>query len=140
MKNEQVVRVGCGALIVNDKDEVLLLKRADSSRDECGYWSQPGGAVDYGETVEESIIREVQEEVGVKIKLIKYLCYTDQNDVKDAEHWVAISYLAEITSGQVKNMEPHKHSEVKWFRVHKLPRKLSKATHDSTRTYLMSGF
>lgn len=138
MDKNQQVRVGCGALIVNEHNEVLLLKRSVKARDEFGYWSQPGGGVEYGETVESAIKREIREEIGVKIKLLKYLCYTDQHNVKGASHWVAISYLALISSGHVKNMEPDKHEEVKWFPIDRLPRKLSKTTRDSTRAYLAS--
>jgi len=54
------VRLGCGVLIINNKREVLLLKRLVKSRDEHGFWSQPGGAVDYGETVEHTIKREIK--------------------------------------------------------------------------------
>lgn len=131
-------RVGCGALIVNDKNEVLLLLRSVKSRDEFGYWSQPGGGLDYGETIEQGIKREIKEEVGVTVKLIKYLSYTDQNNVKGADHWVSISYLARIVRGKVKNMEPEKHGDLKWFPINKLPKKLSKTTKDSTRAYISS--
>lgn len=137
MKNKEV-RLGCGALIVNENNEVLLLKRSVKTRDEYGYWSQPGGAVDYGETVEHAIVREVKEEVGVKIKLIRYLCYTDQTKDTGAGHWVAISYLGKIITGEPKNLEPEKHKEMKWFPLDKLPRKLSVTTRDSAHAYLMS--
>lgn len=137
-KIEYNPRLGCGALIVNDKNEVLLLKRSVKSRDEYGYWSQPGGGVDYGETVEDGIKRELMEEVGVEVDLIRLLCYTDQIKVSGPEHWVSISYLAKISSGEPNNMEPDKHSQMKWFSLSKLPKKLSITTKDSTNAYLMS--
>jgi mutator protein MutT len=139
MKSDKLVRIGCGALIVNDNNEVLLLKRSVKARDEYGFWSQPGGGVEYGETIEQAIKREVKEELGVKVKLLNYLCYTDQIKVSGADHWVAISYLARIISGKEKNMEPGKHEGIRWFPITKLPKKLSLTTKDSTKAYLVSG-
>ncbi len=137
MSSKSLVRVGCGALIVNEKNEVLLIKRS-ATRNQNDYWSQPGGAVEFGETIKQAIIREIREEVNVKIRLISYLSYTEQIFKKETQHWLAISYLARIISGNVKNLEPHKHSAVKWFPIDKLPKKLSKTTVDSTRAYLTS--
>lgn len=55
-------RVAIRVLIVQD-DKVLLVK--ESSDD---WWALPGGGVDHGETVESSLVREVEEELGVPAK------------------------------------------------------------------------
>ncbi len=60
--HDLVMTVGCGILIVNDKDQVLLQKRSDT-----GDWCIPGGALEPFETYEEAVIREIQEEVGVTV-------------------------------------------------------------------------
>ena len=60
--HDLVMTVGCGILIVNDKDQVLLQKRSDT-----GDWCIPGGALEPFETYEEAAIREIQEEVGVTV-------------------------------------------------------------------------
>ena len=138
--NKPEVRLGCGALIVNEKNEALLLLRSVKSRDEYGYWSQPGGGVEFGETVKDAIIREIKEEVGVEIELVKFLSYTDQNYLSKNEHWVSISYLARITHGNPVNMEPEKHSEMKWFPLDNMPSKLSRTTEQSAKAYLESSF
>jgi len=136
-QNKQV-RVGCGALIINEKDETLLIKRGTKAKNQSGIWSQPGGAIDFGETVEHAIKREIDEELDVTVKLIKYLCYTNQILNKESQHWVTISYLAEIIKGEPKNLEAHKHDDMRWFPVDKLPSKLSITTKDSTKAYLSS--
>ena len=61
--HDLVMTVGCGILIVNDKDQVLLQKRSDT-----GDWCIPGGALEPFETYEEAAIREIQEEVGITVK------------------------------------------------------------------------
>ena len=133
-KFEKNVRVGCGALIINDLGQVLLLKRKNT-RNERGFWNQPGGGVEFGETIEEAIKREIKEELGVEVALFRYLCFTDQILRKEDQHWIAISYLAKIKKGIPKNIEPHKHEEIGWFNLTKLPENLAQTTKDSIASY-----
>jgi 8-oxo-dGTP pyrophosphatase MutT (NUDIX family) len=53
-------RVAARALVVQDQ-KVLLVKEYDVDR----WWAVPGGGVDYGETIQTSLVRELQEELGV---------------------------------------------------------------------------
>ena len=53
-----------GALIINDMDEVLLVK---SYKWKNRKYSVPGGHVELGESFEEAIIREVKEETGLDV-------------------------------------------------------------------------
>lgn len=53
---------GVRALIINDSGDVLLQRRSDS-----GCWGLPGGAVELGETVLETLKREVHEETGLTV-------------------------------------------------------------------------
>ena len=69
--------VGTGCLIVNEKNDVLLLKRGANAKNEVGYREQPWGAVDFWETLEETCIREIKEELNIEIKIIQPLCVSD---------------------------------------------------------------
>jgi ADP-ribose pyrophosphatase len=131
------IGVGCGALIVNDKGETLLLKRI-GDRIDSGTWSKPGGKVEFGETAQDAIKREIREELGVEIELLDYLGFTNQinSPGSPGTHWVAISYLARITSGEPKNMEPDKHEELRWFPLDALPENTSKTTTEPALIYL----
>jgi len=57
--------VGVGAVLVCD-GEILLEKRKNEPG--RGKWSIPGGLVELGETVEQSVIREVKEETGLDVE------------------------------------------------------------------------
>lgn len=57
-------RVAIRTLIVQD-DKVLLVKEASDD-----WWALPGGGIDHGETVESSLVREVEEELGVPTKAV----------------------------------------------------------------------
>ena len=53
--------------IMNEKGEVLLQKRTPNKKRNPNKWAKTGGQVDRRETVEEGIIREVKEEIGIEI-------------------------------------------------------------------------
>lgn len=55
-------RVAIRVLILQD-DKVLLVKESDDD-----WWALPGGGVDHGETIETSLLREIEEELGVPAK------------------------------------------------------------------------
>ncbi|MFQ6056991.1 MAG: NUDIX domain-containing protein, partial [Methanosarcinales archaeon] len=107
MKSEKNhIRVGCGCIILNEKEEVLLLKRSKILENEPGMWSRPGGTVKFGESVEEALKREVKEEIYVDIEIVRFLEYTEIINEKEGKHWIALGFLAKIKSGEVKNLEP----------------------------------
>lgn len=130
------IGVGCGALIVNDKKETLLLKRGAESRNQAGFWSKPGGTVEFGEKIEDAIKREIKEELGVEIELIEFLGFTNHIMKEENQHWLSISYLARITKGEPKNLEPEKHDEIRWFKFDNLPEKLAQTTSEIIEEYL----
>lgn len=59
------------AVIVNDKDEILIATRANDPAK--GTLDLPGGFIDLNESAEEAITREVKEETGLDIKSLSYL-------------------------------------------------------------------
>ena len=69
--------------------------------------------------------REVAEETGLVLGPLRLLCVTDQIHAETPEHWVAPTYLAEGFTGEPKNLEPHKHSDMGWFALEALPSPLA---------------
>ena len=84
-----------GALIKDSNGRILLQKRSD-----YGDWGLPGGAMEPGESIEETMIREVKEETGISIKEYNFLSvysgkrmlykYPDGNEV------VFVMFLFEV--------------------------------------------
>ena len=96
------IRLGCSAVIFDEaREKVLLTKRADN-----GLWCLPSGGVDPGECVEETILREVHEETGLTVRVLRLVgVYSDPDwlvvyDEHNAVQIVALSFEAEITSGE----------------------------------------
>lgn len=66
---------GIIAIIVNDKDQVLMGKKIEKlGHFMSGAWHIPGGKMEEGETVEAALIREMKEELGVELKPLYILC------------------------------------------------------------------
>lgn len=109
------IGVGVGAILLNDQGEVFLSLRGPLAKNERGKWEIPGGAVNFGETLEEAIIRETYEEFGIRIKVKKLLDVNDHILPEEKQHWVSPSYICEIIEGEPKIMEPGKTDRIGWF-------------------------
>ncbi len=120
-----------GAIIINEKNQILLLKRSKDTRVEAGMWSRPGGAIEYGEMAEDAVKREIMEEIGIDIEVVRKLDFQETIAPDGKKHWIAVGYLAKHISGEPKNMEPDKHDEIGWFPLDNLPDNLSPYTVSS---------
>lgn len=127
------IGVGCGAFILNKEGKVLLQQR--NKEPEKGYWSIPGGKLEWMETFEDAVKREIKEECDIDIKIEKLLGICDHIVKNENQHWVSPSFLCKITNGEPKIMEPTKHTDMKWFILNELPEKLTITTQNAVRHY-----
>ena len=116
-KGIDYIGVAAGAMVVNNQGQVLLSKRGPQARNEVGKWDFPGGAVEFGETFEQAIIREIEEEFNILIEVVEMLMLVDHILPEEGQHWVAPTYIARTVSGELKNMEPGKIDEVVWINI-----------------------
>lgn len=123
------IGVSVGAFIINDSGEVLLMKRSQQAKNEKGKWEAPGGAVEFGEKLEDAIRREMREELGIEIEILQQWGAKDHIIPEDKQHWVPTTFLVKIAKGSTpKNMEPLKHDEIAWFAPENFPTPLSLIT------------
>ncbi len=134
------IGIGCGSIIVNDKNEVLLVKRSKNSKTFAGMWSRPGGTIEFGEKVEDALKREIKEEVGLDIEIIRFLGYSDHIMVEGGvnKHWISLGFLTKIVGGEIKNLEPDRHDVVKWFPLDNLPENLTSYTKNGIELFLQT--
>jgi len=86
-------------LIRRDDGYVFVKRRNEPYR---GHWAIPGGLVEYGETVEEAAIREVKEETGLEVKLIRLVGVYSDPTRDPRGHYITIAFRAEAVSGELK--------------------------------------
>ena len=133
IQGKDYIGVGCGAFILNEKNELLLQLRNKAPEEE--YWSIPGGKVELFETFEEAVKREVKEEIGVEVQVIDLLGICDHIIQNEERHWVSPSFLCRIVKGEPQIMEPTKHLDMRWFPVDNLPEKITITTQDAVKNY-----
>ncbi len=122
--NIAVPRLGVGAVILNNRDEILLVLR--NRNPEKGTWSIPGGKVDPYEEMETSVIREVKEEVNLDVEIKELLCTAETIRPENEEHWVSVIYEVMIMSGEACNREEGGAiGDMRWFPLNELPPNLA---------------
>lgn len=117
------IGIGVGILLFNDRNEVLLIHRSPTARNDQDKWSIPGGEVEFWETVISAIIRETAEEVNIRVAPgnIRHIGYIDNRIVDDKQHWLAEIFASHTWFGDIQNMEPEKCQAIAWFSIDKLP-------------------
>lgn len=117
----KVARIGIGVFVFKD-GKFLMGKRRNAHGD--GTWSIPGGHLEFGESFEDTAIREVKEETGLKIKNVRFGAVT--NDVFEVEdkHYVTIWVLSDWESGTEEITEPDKFVSMEWRDFDNLPKPL----------------
>lgn len=108
--------VAVNALITKD-GRVLLVKRAKEPYKDL--WSLPGGYLEYNETIEDGLRREICEETGLLVKPTNIIGIYSDPLRHPEKHVIAIAYEAVIEGGELK---PGKEiDEIKFFGLNELP-------------------
>jgi 8-oxo-dGTP diphosphatase len=101
------------AAVIRDGDRVLIARRPKDAKIEAGKWEFPGGKLEFGETPEQCIVREIEEELGVTIAPLWLIDAASHvyRDEKQHLHIVLLCYLAKLVKGAPRAIEV---AEVKW--------------------------
>ena len=104
----------------------LFQKRTTACRDEHNRWDIGGGGLEFGDTVEYTLQKEIKEEYCTEIVAHEFLGYRDVHREHDGQktHWVALDFKVHVNRAMVQNGEPHKFSEIGWFTRNEFPKPL----------------
>ena len=97
------MKVVCGILIWNDK--VLIGKRKLTNEHQPGKWEFPGGKMEEGETIDETIIREFKEELDIDISAFHELRTLNEGNIEFTP------MMVKLLGGKAKLLE---HDEIKF--------------------------
>src|SRR3989344_6034961 len=111
------IGVGVGAAIFNKEGKIFITKRGKEAKNERDKWEIPGGSVEFGETFEQAIKREIKEENGIEIEIIELLGLCDHIIPDEHQHWESPTYICKIKKGTPKIIEPHKCEEIGWYTI-----------------------
>jgi ADP-ribose pyrophosphatase YjhB (NUDIX family) len=118
------LRPGVAAIVYNGEGRILLQRRSDN-----GLWGLPGGSVEIGESVRDAIVREVREETGLTVEVVRLIGvysdprvqivrYPDGNVV----HYISSVFACRILSGTLQTCDET--LDLKFFDPAQLPEDL----------------
>ena len=83
------------AIIFNEQNQIILIKRIkyDKNVKVREYYVFPGGHLDEKETFEQAVVREVFEELGINVKIVKEIAHSFNNDLIQDEVFFECSYI-----------------------------------------------
>jgi mutator protein MutT len=106
----RLIKISAFGIILDEQQRVLLCHRCD-----VDLWNLPGGGVEQGETPAQAVIREVKEEVGLKVAVRKLAgVYIHSNKAN-----IAFSYVCDITGGKIRKSDEA--DSIAYFSFPKIP-------------------
>jgi 8-oxo-dGTP diphosphatase len=108
------------AIIPYRDNKILLIKR--NTRPFIGYWALPGGRMDPGETIEQTVVREVKEETGLDIAIVSVVGEYVEKGVKDDVdyEYYPTCFVVKPVGGELKKQDSEI-QEMQLFSLDKLP-------------------
>lgn len=131
-----IVNVGAAAIVVNDKNEILLQQRADN-----GLWGIPGGGIEPSEEPAQAAVREVYEETGLEVEAVKLVGVFggEQQQVEfangDTLVYVSITFECHVIGGEIKP-DPDETKDVCWVAIDDLPENFVPVHHRRIAAYV----
>jgi 8-oxo-dGTP diphosphatase len=106
------------AIITNESGRVLILKRANTAEGD-GKWCLPGGNIEYGETIEETVAREIMQETSLNCTDIRFLFYIENPPSEESElHYINLVFVCG-GDGKVKlNCESSEYAWIGYDDIH----------------------
>jgi 8-oxo-dGTP diphosphatase len=112
------------AIIPYSGNKILLIKR--NTKPFVGYWALPGGRMDPGETIEQTIVREVKEETGLDVTIVSKVGEYVEKGIKDDVdyEYYPTCFAVKPVGGEIKKQDSEI-QEIKLFSLNELPKPLA---------------
>ncbi len=120
-----LIMVGATLLALNESGQLLMLKRNDN-----GFWGVPGGAMELGESLEDTARREAKEEAGIDVKTLTFFgvysgpkfhyIYPNGDEV----YMVTSVYLTHLMNEKI-HVGKDEHNDWGYFNLNDLPINIS---------------
>jgi len=101
--------VGAGAIVINDAGELLVIRERGTS----GF-KLPGGHVDPGERIQDSIVREVLEETGIEVKCDSIVAFTTKHPYQFGKSNIHFIFRMTALTQRINVQDTDEIEEAKW--------------------------
>ena len=116
-------KVGIGAIVFNDRAELLLIERPS------GYWLMPTGWADVGYTPAQVAVKEVREETGLDVTPQRLIAVYDNRNLIEHDmqmHFYSLVFYCKLNGGKIQE-RPHEALQANFFARNALPSPLAHA-------------
>src|SRR5262245_8811991 len=123
-------KVGIGVMLMKD-GKVLLGKRRGAHGAATYGWC--GGHLEFGETLEDAARREVEEESGIKVHRLQFMCVS--NIIQYGKHYLDVEFLCTEFDGEPTVRENDRLESWGWYALDELPTPLFTAVELAIDSY-----
>jgi ADP-ribose pyrophosphatase YjhB (NUDIX family) len=115
-------RVAAYNLCIDESSRLLLCRLSDIT-ERPGWWTLPGGGIDFGEDPEAGALRELREETGLTGRIVELLAVDSLRrrvradsrlDIETDYHSIRIVYRTEITGGELRHETDESTDRAEW--------------------------
>jgi 8-oxo-dGTP diphosphatase len=112
------------AIILYPKNRIVLIKRTTPPF--IGYWALPGGRAEPGENQEQTVVREVKEETGLDVKVVRKVGDYHEKGVQGGYEYdyLPACFIVKRVGGELRRQKSEL-AEIKLFRIDVLPEVLA---------------
>jgi 8-oxo-dGTP diphosphatase len=122
------------AIIEFPNNKILLIKRGTTVF--RGYWALPGGKIEAGETVEDAIVREIKEETGLTVEILKKIGKYHESGVNNGIEYdyYPTCFLVRIVEGKIERQK-EEIEQIRLFKLDEIPQRLAFKHLDMLKDY-----
>jgi 8-oxo-dGTP diphosphatase len=123
------------AIIEFPQDTILLIKR--DTVPFKGYWALPGGRAEPGETVEQTIVREVKEETGLDVAVVRKIGEYHEQGIQGGVKYdyYPACFLVKVVGGEMKRQQGEI-QEIQLFSLDDVPEQLAFVHNSMVKDYI----
>jgi 8-oxo-dGTP diphosphatase len=107
--------ISVGAIVVEDQ-QLLLIRRGRGPA--AGFWSVPGGRVEFGELLAEAVVRELAEETGLEGVCGELVGWVER--ITDAYHYVILDFTVTLLDPTAEPIAGDDAAEAAWVPLHEV--------------------
>jgi len=123
------------AIIEFPPDRILLIKR--NTPPFKGYWALPGGRAETHETVEQTIVREVKEETGLDVMVVRKIGEYHEQGMQggDPYDYYPACFVVEVVGGEIQKQQGEI-QDIQLFSIKDIPENLAFVHNQMVKDYL----
>ena len=110
----QIPYIGVGCIVVRDGKLLLV-------RNQRGFWSTPGGHLEFGESPDVCAARETYEETAITVRNVEFVAITNDVLADVGKHYLTVWMRADAEGDSAKVGDAAEIKEIGWFSPDDLP-------------------